>query len=249
MTDQNEAINLLNEQLAELEDVRKLNHRDAKFKGWQDMTLNLLSRFLQPNSSHLVRFRDIRYWSNRIVMRGFNDHRPLPPPNYVSPEDREAFNRGCELAEESIKGAIKEIRIFGVHTAIVQSPPPRNRGGVQQIFHGSVVIQSQAIATDSAIQSIGQIGATGEALKGLADLLRESMDLTGTQQVEGLKAIEVIASETQKQEPRRNWRSILDCGEKLLNVTQKAADITTKVAPYLPAIQTLIHEAGSKLKL
>jgi hypothetical protein len=87
----------------------------------------------------------------------------------------------------------------------------------------------------------------GPSLKEIAALLNESLDLTGRERLDGLKAIEVIASETQKQETNRDWKSILDSGEKLLSIANKATDRATKFAPLLPAITALIHGATNWL--
>jgi hypothetical protein len=52
-------------------------------------------------------------------------------------------------------------------------------GGVHQTFHGPVAIQTQAIATDNAIQNIGHLGSEGASLAEIASLLQQSMELKG----------------------------------------------------------------------
>ena len=76
------------------------------------------------------------------------------------------------------------------------------RGGVQQNFHGPVTIHAQAIATDDAIQNIGNIG-NGTSLKEIAALLQESMELKRREVQDGLKAVEEIASEIPKAPEKR----------------------------------------------
>jgi len=213
------AIGLLNEQLQKLDSVRTLDYRDPKFIAWRNTTTNLLQRSLRPDSAHLITFLEIRY-QRRPKRLPFNYRGPLPSET-TTPADREIFERACAIAEESIKGAIKEIRDFGVYSGGAEMPTSQKRGGVQQTFLGPVVIQSQAIATDSAIQNIGQMGNVGANLREIANLLGQSMDLTGREKLDGLKAIEVIDSETQKQESRRNWRSIMNWGEKPVSIAEK----------------------------
>jgi hypothetical protein len=120
--------------------------------------------------------------------------------------------------------------------------------GVSQTFHGPVTIQSQAIATDNAIQNIGQMGDIGASLKEVARLFQESMELTGRQIQEGLAGIEGLASEVKKPEDRRNSKSILDYGEKVLGIAGKATDLASKLAAYTPHIATLVEHARHLLK-
>ncbi len=143
---------------------------------------------------------------------------------------------------------METIRNFGVYF----DEPRKKRtmsGGVQQNFHGPVTIQTQAIATDNAIQSISHIGNEGISLKEIAALLQESMELKGREVQDGLRAVEEIASEIPKAPEKRNWKSVLDSGEKLLSIAGKATDLTTKLAPHLPQIALLIHQARSTLGL
>lgn len=93
-------------------------------------------------------------------------------------------------------------------------------------------IYGQAIATDNAIQNIGQMGNTGTSLREIATLLDQSLDLTARQRLDGLRAIEAIASEEQKPEARRDWKSIVDWGDKLLSISAHATDVATKLAPH-----------------
>jgi hypothetical protein len=79
--------------------------------------------------------------------------------------------------------------------------------------------------------------------KEIADLLNASLDLTGRERLEGLKYIELIASESAKPAPKRDWKSIADWGSKLLDIGNKASDMATKLAPYLPQIVELVQHA------
>jgi len=155
-TDDAKAIRLLNEQLKELESVRGLNGEDPNFKAWQDTTTSLLKRFLPPTSPHLERFVDIAFISQIY---------PAPPGH-----EHGMFVAGCKTAEATIKAVLKYIEEFGVH--VEQARPGAggrgkgrsgtvSHGGVQQNFYGSVEIRNQAIATDNAIQRIGQMGDMG----------------------------------------------------------------------------------------
>jgi hypothetical protein len=159
-----------------------------------------------------------------------------------------AFNRACQTSEESLQAAIQEIEDFGVHAEQPKPGAPATSSGMSQTFHGPVTIHNQAIATDNAIQKIGQMGDTGVSLKEIARLFQESMELTGRQVQEGLAGIEILASEVKKPEGRRNWKSILERGEQVLGIVGKATDLASKLAPYTPQVVTLVEHAKHWLK-
>jgi hypothetical protein len=245
------AVELFTEQRNKLKQVRAFDYRHPDFKLWQDSTASLFQRFIRPDSPHFIRFRDIRF-RGQAVIRGlpFNYRGPVPRTDGVSPEDKEQFERGCAEADNCIHGAIDEIATFGVHVEVANSKTRQKRvSGVQQIFHGPVTIEKQVIATDNAIQNIGQIGDTGASLKEIADLLNQSLDLTGRQRLEALKGIEIIASETGKPEQHRNWKTIKDWADTVFDLAGKAGDVATKLAPHLPFLTALIHTASTKLGL
>ncbi len=226
----NKAIRMLNEQLQELEGLRRLNGEDPNFTAWHDTTVSLLRRILRPNSPYLARFIDI----------GFSSQAYPAPPGY----DRRCFVSGCGPAEATLRAVVREIEHFGVHVGQPAITPAVDRGGVHQTFHGPVTIQRQAIATDNAIQKIGHMGDTiGASLREIAEVFRQSEELTPRQAKEGLAGIEALAIEVQKPEAKRNWKSVLDCGQTILTIADKATDLTHKLAPYLPVVVTLVQSA------
>jgi hypothetical protein len=241
------AIRLLEQQLQRLSLIG--NHRDPQFTVWQDTTTSLLQKFLSADSPHLKTFSRIRYRAQTAVRPLPYGYRgPVPMAHNVDPADIEAFNRGRDIAMACINSVIEELHNFGIQSKSgAPLPPPKQTGGFQQIFKGPVTIQNQAVATDNAIQDIGQMGTTGSDLKEIADLLKQSMELTGREQSEGLHAIEVIASEIKKPESTRDWKSILDWGEKLAGIASKATDLTVKLAPYMPAVVRFVEEAAKRL--
>jgi hypothetical protein len=193
-----------------------------------------------------------------VILLAIPFGRHVPPPDYVSPEDATYFKRSCETAEASLKAAINDIEDFGVRS---EQPRPtvtgrgRGRSGedgsgsVSQTFHAPVTIHNQAIATDNAIQKIGTMGdATGASLKEIAELFWQSEDLTPRQVKEGLADIEALAVEVQKPEPGRNWKSILESGQKIFDIAGKATDLAHKLARYTPAVVELVEKARHLLK-
>ena len=241
------AIRLLNRQLGHLQIIRGLNYKHAEFKAWRDTTMSILERSLGPTSQHTVRFRDTRFFGPSYAPRyGLR----VPPPDYISPRDAAAFKMGCETTEASLKAAIDEIAEFGLFTGDSR-PAPTGRGrsgaGVRQTFSGTVHL-NQAIATDSAVQRIGRVGnETGVDLKELSALLQQSQDLSPNQARQGVADVEALAVEIEKPEERRNWRSVLDCGQRVLELAGKAADLGAKLGPYLPAVAGLVDKAKHAL--
>ncbi|HEY6468101.1 MAG TPA: hypothetical protein VIY69_19030 [Candidatus Acidoferrales bacterium] len=241
------AIEFLREQLAQLVTVSSLDHTDAKFIAWHNRTSSLFQRFLRPDSPHFITFRDLRFRGSVVIRRLPYNFHGVPPQTGITPGDRQQFNRACAIAEGCINGAIEEVRDFGIHSEQGAIKPTSKRaGGFQQNFHGPVEIHQQTIATDHAVQNIGRIGNTGLPLKEIAALIDQSLDLTGHQRLDALKAIELIATEQQKPLPHRNWKSIVDWGHKLLSICAHASDMATKLAPHLPSITALVHEASKR---
>jgi len=56
-------------------------------------------------------------------------------------------------------------------------------------------------------------------------------------------------SEVGKPEAKRNWKSVLESGEKLLGIAGKATDLAAKLAPYTPYVLTLLEQAKRWLKM
>ena len=243
---EDKAIRLLNQQLDELTEIRKLNYRDAKYKVWKDSTSRFLEKFLGRESPHFIRFRDLRFsGSARMIVA--TRRMPPPPPNYVSPADMMAFQKACDDAEETLKASIRDIKEFGILGEPKAATSKGNRGsggGVTQHFNGPVSIHSQAIATDGAIQKIGTMGNHMEtSLQQIAEMLPQSEELTPRQVREALEKIQILAEEAAKSEPQRNWKLILQSGEFVFSLVEKATDLSLKLAPYLPALYQFIEKA------
>jgi hypothetical protein len=175
-----------------------------------------------------------------------------PPPGYVSAEDLRIFREGCSSADATLRAAIRHVEDYGTHVERVNpllAIAGRGKtGGVSQTFHAPVTM-NQAIAADGAVQRIGHVGnKTGSDLKEILYLLQQSQDLTPRQLTEGTADIEALAVEVEKPEEKRNWKAVLEYGQKVLDVAAKAVDLGAKLAPYTPAILTLTDQAKHFLK-
>lgn len=250
---QQKAIRLLNRQLAELQTIRGLNADTPLFSGWFDTTRSVLDRFLGPESHYTKTFGSISFVDLGMTISPFGVM--APPPGYVSPEDLRIFREGCSHADATLRAAIRHVEDFGVYLEQPKPAPARkgrsgNGGGVTQTFHANTVtIQHQAIATDNAIQKIGHMGdKTGASLKEIADLLQQSEELSPREVKEGLAHIQAVAVEVEKPEAKRDWKSVLERGKTILDLTDKATDLAHKLAPYTPAIITLVDQAKHWIK-
>lgn len=241
---------LLKAQLEKVGSIRRLDFRHPQFMKWHDTTLMLLKRLLSPDSPHLSRFQNLTFRAPLGAVRPlpfrYRGLRPRPDAG-VSPEDKQHFERACEIAAGCISGAVDELVSFGIYVDTGKRNTGRGDSRFQQHFSGPVTIGTQAIATDNAIQNIQHSGDTGINLREVAALLNQSLDLTGRERVEGLKAIETIAIEMEKPERRRDWSSLLESGEKLALIAEKATDLASKFAPHIPTIATLIKHAANRL--
>ena len=241
-----QAIRLLKRQLEVLRtNIRSLNDNNPDFKAWRDTTRGILERFLGPESHHTKRFRDTRFYGPSYVQSDYPGARRIPD-SVISKEHSEAFQKGCETAEASLKAAIDEVAEFGVYageTTLVATGRSRGRsGGVS--FHAPVTVENLAIAADSAVQKIGHMGnLTGNSLMEIAGLLQQSEELSRRQVKEGLAGIEGLAEEVRKPEPKRNWKAVLAYGQAVLEIAGKATDLAQKLAPYTPAVVALMDNA------
>ena len=247
---QQKAIRLLNRQLGQLQTIRGLNDGHPEFKAWRDTTREILERFLGKESHHTTRFRDTRFFGPSYLQSDVPGARRMPD-SFILQEQAEAFEKGCATADATLKAAIKHVEDFGVYVE-EQRPAPTGRGrgrsgGVSQTFHAPVTM-NQAIATDSAVQRIGRVGdTTGSSLKEVSDLLQQSQDLTPRQVMRAVADIEALAVEVEKPEEKRNWKAVLDCGQKVLEIAGKAVDLGAKLAPYTPTIVALVERAKHAL--
>jgi hypothetical protein len=64
---------------------------------------------------------------------------------------------------------------------------------------------------------------------------------------QGVADVEALAVEVEKPEEKRNWKAVLDYGQKILDVAGKAVDLGAKLGPYLPAVVELVDKAKHAL--
>ncbi len=253
-TDNEKAIRLLTEQLNELETVRGLNYKHEEFKAWRDTTSGYFKLFLPPSSPYLDRFQHLYFASRSFRPKPWGS-RPNPP-GYVSPQDQKYFNMDCGTAEATIKAVLKYIQEFGAH--VVHEAPrktgkkssPVGRGDVHQNFYGPVTFQNQAIATGNASQNVGHLGdtaTTGASLLEIRGFFEESRNLEPRQIREGLVAVDALTLQIHTPERQRNLKSVLNYGQAVLSIADKATDVAHKIAPYLPSVATLVQNARHAL--
>jgi hypothetical protein len=243
---QQKAIRLLKRRLEELQAIRALNVEHPHFTAWRDTTRGNLERFLGKESHHTARFVNTSFQFPGYLRTDYpGSVRRIDVT--VAHQQAEAFKKGCDKAEASLRAAKDEVAEFGVVNSEDTKPVPNGRGtsgGISQNFHGPVSIQNLAIAADSAIQKIGHMGnETAPSLKEIAALLQQSEDLTPRQVKAGLAHIEAVATEVEKPEAKRNWKSVLESGKAILELVGKATDLGTKLAPYTPAVLGLVEKA------
>jgi hypothetical protein len=248
------AIRLLNRQLGELRtNICRLNDGHPEFKAWRDTTRGFLERFLGTASHHTARFRDTRFHATPRLQSDFPGTRRIPD-SVLQQEQTDAFLMGCTIAEASLKAAIDEIAEFGLYTGETKPAPTgrgrgRSAGGVSQHFSANTMHVTQAVATDSAVQRINHLGnKTGADLKEISNLLQQSQDLSPNQVRQGVADVEALAVEVEKPEEKRNWKTVLEYGQRVLELAGKAVDLGTKLGPHLPTVVALVEAAKHALK-
>jgi hypothetical protein len=243
------AIRLFAEQLQELEAIKGLNYQHPNFLAWRDRTTSLLQQFLRSDSPYISRFRNLKFYEPPALVSDYPGVR-----RSVTPGHSTYFTDGCAMAAATINAIIRDIGDFGVKEEAPATKSDKNssvmsHGGVH--FHEKVsILGNQAIAADNAIQTIGQVGDRGDmgaTLKEIAELFQQSMDLSRRQVHEGLSGIEELALEVQKEPSRRDWKAMIESGEKVLGIAGKAIDLAQKLAPFTPTIVALVEKAKHML--
>jgi len=191
-------------------------------------------------------------FASRSVRRAAWGSRPKPL-GYVSREDQYHFAEDCKTAEGTIKAVVKHIEEFGVHSGHDAGRPVGSvrGGGVRQTFNAPVSL-NQAIAADNATQNVGHLGgamAIGASLEQIRGLFEQSQDLTQGQVREGLLAVDALSLQIQTPEHQRNWKSVLDYGQMVLTLADKATDLVHKLAPFLPSVVALVQNAKHVLRM
>jgi hypothetical protein len=101
------AITLFKQQLERLTSLRSGDAGNPEFVSWRDATKTLFRKFL-PDSTHLERYEKITF--RRLPSRRGLSSRYNQPPGY----DKSLFQRGCNLTEQCMLGAIDEIERFDI---------------------------------------------------------------------------------------------------------------------------------------
>jgi len=244
------AIRLLTRQLKELGDhICFLNddqHHD--FKAWRDTTRGYLERFLGKDNHHSTRFRDTRFHGPSYLRSDFPGVSQGPSRREIE-ERVEAFQKGCATASATLLAAIKHVDDFGVYEEPAEAAPKRKAEVGSGGIHFSAPMNIQNFAIAGRDQTIGHIGnKTGIDLKEIADLLKQSLDITPRQLNDAVKGLEVLGAEEQKPPEKKDWKSILTYGQLVLGVMGKAADLGHKLVPYTAHIMALVEAAKHALK-
>lgn len=108
------AINLLNEQLNKLTEIRRFNSKHPDFIYWRDSVTGLFRRYL-PDSPRFTTFSNLKFRATPTRIRPFSySYRGPRPSGLPSPADAAQFDKDCAIAEMCIRGALDDIRNFGV---------------------------------------------------------------------------------------------------------------------------------------
>jgi hypothetical protein len=244
------AIRLLTRQLKEMgTHICGLNddqHHD--FKAWLDTTGEVLERYLGKESHHTKRFRDTRFHGPSYLRSDYPGV-PQGPSQREIQEQAQAFQKGCATASATLQAAIKHVDDFGIYEEHARAAAKGRSGGGGVHFNAPLNVQNLAIAADSAVQRISHLGnETGADLKEISDLLQKSQDLSPNQVRRGVADVEALAVEVEKPEHKRNWKAVLDCGQRILELAGKAVDLGAKLGPHLPSVVALVDNAKHYLK-
>lgn len=97
-----QTISLFKEQLGKLSSLRLKGNQNPLLISWRNATEALFSAFL-PDSTHYGCFVNIMFGGGYSVVPSIED---------MASGGRDSFLKGCDLAEQCIKGAIEELERF-----------------------------------------------------------------------------------------------------------------------------------------
>lgn len=231
-----QALELFERQVEQLAALRNGDGKNPSFIRWRDTTTGLFKRF-GADSPHFARYKLLKFRLVGDLRFAAGRNRPRS-----AEQERERFGRSCDISRECIMGIITEIEHFDLPSPSVgETPTKKDKVGVHQEFHGPVTINAQQIATEHAVQSLTQTNnKLAESFKQITTLLEESENLTRRDQREALEAIQSLSEQMQRKEHEGKSQAILQNGQKLLGIMDKAIDVGKKLAPYVAMVRGLL---------
>lgn len=234
-----DAVTLLEQQIVRAQALNSSN--DRGFSAWRNTTIELLTRFLGSGNLHVKSLRDTHFVDLSLVFTAGRNSSNWSQGASLT------FRRGIANAIEYVKAGIEQIQTFGITPTEIEAhaKPKSQGGGIHHNYHGPVTIQTQANAADNAIQNISQSTEIKNDLRAVREILSETMEITGKQYAEALKAIEEIASESKKPETKRAWKAMASWVGTLVKITALATDVGAKLGPHMAGIVHYV-ETGFK---
>lgn len=201
--DKQKAADLLQEQLEKISALKEKNPDDSEFKLWNEDNLTIFNEFFSEEK----RFLDSFYWySFRVNRIKFAEEAGL-----FTDEDKDAYLKGLQDAEVTIKAALRKLELFGIKPQVKQSVSSE-KGLTVKITNNLSNQQSVnlSITLDEVIQLI------------------QNSEQSPEEKQEATSKINDLKEELEKEDP--SWEKVKDVLVWLLNFSR---DIFIKVLPYI----------------
>lgn len=201
--DKQKAADILFEQLEKLPGLKELNPDHQDFELWKEDCLTIFKELFPEEKNWQYNFEWSAYRINRIKM--------VEEAGFFTEEDKEAYLKGLQTAEVTIKAALRKLELFGIKPQ-VKATKTGDKGLTIQITNNVSNQQSISLSVsfDQIIQTIQESNYTEEEKKEAATKVQE------------------LQEELKKENP--SWEKVKGALVWLLNFSK---EIFFKVLPYI----------------
>lgn len=201
--DKQRIADLLQEQLEKIPSLRELNPDNPDFELWKEDCVTMFKEFFPDERRFLNNFDWSSFRVNRIK---FEEEIGL-----FTQEDQEAYHRGLQQAETTIKAALRKLELFGIKPRATHQTPPQ-QGVTLQITNNLSNQQSvsMTVTFDQIIQSI------------------QNAQFSSEEREEAKSKIIELKEELEKPNPA--WETVKGILAWLLNFSK---DLFLQVLPYI----------------
>lgn len=201
--DKQKAANILQEQLEKLSGLKDLNPDHQDFELWKEECLTIFKELFPEEKNWQYNFEWSAYRVNRIKM--------VEEAGLFTEEDKEAYLKGLQTAEVTIKAALRKLELFGIKPQ-VKATKTGDKGLTIQITNN--VSNQQSVNLSVSFEEIVQI-------------IQEST-YSDEEKKEATTKVQELQEELKKESP--SWEKVKGVLFWLLNFSK---EVFLKILPYI----------------
>lgn len=201
--DKQKAADILQEQLEKLPELKELNPDHPDFELWKEDCLTIFKELFPEEKNWHYNFEWSAYRVNRIKM--------VEEAGLFTEEDKEAYLKGLQTAEVTVKAALRKLELFGIKPQI-RATKIGDRGLTIQITNN--LSNQQSVNLSVSFEDIVQ-------------MIQEST-YTDEKKKEATNQVQELQEELKKDNP--SWEKVKGVLVWLLNFSR---EVFLKVLPYI----------------